>query len=147
MQVKFLRSQRWIGVKVVVDSYAWIEIFAGTAKGENAINVMNDAEQLYTPDVVLAEIARKYRREGFDRAVVEKRLDRIAEASQIISIDNKVALASAYAFFDLREEAKRKGIGEPGLFDAIILGTTRAISGKVLTGDPHFENLGETLWL
>jgi predicted nucleic acid-binding protein len=58
-----------------------------------------------------------------------------------------VALASASAFFDLREEAKRKDLGEPGLFDAIILGTARAISGKVLTVDPHFEGLSETVWL
>lgn len=134
-------------MKIIVDSYAWIEIFAGTAKGESATKVMDDAEELYTPDVVLAEIARKYRREGFDRTVIEKRLDRIAEASQVVSIDKNVALASASAFFDLREEAKRKGLGEPGLFDAIILGTTRALSAKVLTGDPHFKDLSETLWL
>jgi predicted nucleic acid-binding protein len=134
-------------VKIIVDSYAWIEIFLGTARGESATKVMDDAEELYTPDVVLAEIARKYRKEGFDRTVIEKRLDRIAEASQVISIDKNVALASASAFFDLREEAKRKDLGEPGLFDAIILGTARAISGKVLTGDPHFEGLSETVWL
>jgi predicted nucleic acid-binding protein len=134
-------------VKIIVDSYAWIEIFLGTSKGESATKVMDDAEELYTPDVVLAEIARKYRKEGFDRTVIEKRLDRIAEASQVISIDKNVALASASAFFDLREEAKRKDLGEPGLFDAIILGTARAISGKVLTGDPHFEGLSETVWL
>ncbi len=134
-------------MKIIVDSYVWIEIFVGTAKGESATKVMDDAEELYTPDVVLAEIARKYKREGFDRTVIEKRLDRIAEASQLVSIDKNVALASASAFFDLREEAKRKGLGEPGLFDAIILGTTRALSAKVLTGDPHFKDLNETLWL
>jgi predicted nucleic acid-binding protein len=147
MPIKFLDLQRRIEVKIVVDSYAWIEIFAGTNKGRTATKIMNDAEELYTPDVVLAEIARKYKREGFDRRVVEQRLDSIADASQVIPIDRNVALESASAFLDLRQEAKRKGLAEPGLFDAIILGTTRAISGKVLTGDPHFEDLKETLWL
>jgi len=147
MLARFLHSERRIGVRIIVDSYAWIEIFAGTAKGEGATKVMDDADELYTPDVVLAEIARKYGREGFERTVIEKRLDRIAEVSQVISIDKEVALASASAFFDLREGAKKKGLNEPGLFDAIILGTTRALSAKVLTGDPHFKDLGETLWL
>jgi len=134
-------------VKIVVDSYAWIEIFLGADKGKSAVKIIDDAEELYTPDIVLAEIARKYRREGVDNKVIEQRLDHIAEASWIIPIDRNVAVESASAFLDLRQEAKRRGLAEPGLFDAIILGTTRAISGKVLTGDPHFKDLGETLWL
>ena len=134
-------------MKIVVDSYAWIEIFSGTGKGSSASKVIDDAEELYTPDIVLAEIARKYRREGLDRRTIEKRLDSITEASQIIPIDRIVALESASAFLDLRDEAKKKGLREPSLFDAIILGTTRTAQGKVLTGDLHFKDLEETIWL
>lgn len=134
-------------MKIVVDSYAWIEIFSGTGKGSSASKAIDEAEELCTPDIVLAEISRKYRREGLDRRTIEKRLDSIIEASQIIPIDRNVALESASAFLDLRDEAKKKGLREPSLFDAIILGTARSVQGKVLTGDPHFKDLQETLWL
>ncbi|MEM2768072.1 MAG: PIN domain-containing protein, partial [Candidatus Bathyarchaeia archaeon] len=49
---------------VVVDSYAWIEIFIGSSQGEKAKEAILKAEEAYTPDIVLAEIARKYMREG-----------------------------------------------------------------------------------
>ena len=134
-------------MKIVVDSYAWIEIFSGTEKGSTASKVMDDAEELYTPDIVLAEIARKYLREGVDKRIIEQRIDSIVEASHVMSIDRNVAIESASAFLELRQQAKRKGLREPSLFDAIILGTTRSVLGKVLTGDPHFKDLKETVWL
>ena len=134
-------------MKIVVDSYAWIEIFSGTEKGRTASKVMDDAEELYTPDIVLAEIARKYLREGANKRIIEQRMDSIVEASHVIPIDRNVAIESACAFLELRQQAKRKGLREPGLFDAIILGATRSVLGNVLTGDPHFRNFKETVWL
>jgi len=48
-------------VKIVVDSYAWIELFAGSDKGEKVRRkYMEKSEEIYTPDIVLAEMARKY---------------------------------------------------------------------------------------
>ena len=47
-------------MKIVVDSYAWIEIFLGTEKGKSASKAIEDAEQAITPEIVLAEISRKY---------------------------------------------------------------------------------------
>lgn len=134
-------------MKIVVDSYAWIEILSGTEKGRVASKIIDDAEELYTPDIVLAEIARKYRREGIDRRIIEQRIDSIIETSSVITVGREVALNSASAFLELMEEAKKKGIREPSLFDAIILGATRFVQGNVLTGDPHFRDLKETVWL
>ena len=134
-------------MKIVVDSYAWIEIFSGTEKGRTARKVMDDADEIYTPDIVLAEIARKYLREGVDKGVIGQRLDWIIEASSIVSVDRDAAIESGSAFLELRQEAKKKGVSEPSLFDAIILAITRSIQGKLLTGDQHFKDFRETLWL
>lgn len=134
-------------MKIVVDSFAWLEIFLGTDKGRVATKFIDDADEVCTPDVVLAEIARKYAREGADKRIVEQRLDAIAEVSRIIQIDRDVALECGSAFLDLRQEAKKKGPRDPSLFDAIILGSTRSIGAKVLTGDPHFKDCRETIWL
>ena len=51
-------------MKIVVDTYAWIEIFIGSEKGSKVRDVILNAESVYTPDIVLAEISRKYAREG-----------------------------------------------------------------------------------
>jgi hypothetical protein len=43
--------------------------------------------------------------------------------------------------------AKKEMQKAPSLFDAIVLATGRVFEAKVLTGDEHFRNLPETLWL
>ncbi len=66
-------------MKIVVDSYAWIDIFLGSRKGREAADAIQEAELVLTPGVVLAEIARKYLREGLKENVIRSRLRTIAE--------------------------------------------------------------------
>jgi predicted nucleic acid-binding protein len=136
-----------IAVRIVADSYAWVEIFSGTEKGKIASKFIDEADEIYTPDIVLAEIARKYLREGANKRVVEQRLDWIIGASSVVTVDRSIAIESGSAFLELRQNARDKGLSEPSLFDAIILGTARSIQAKVLTGDQHFRYFSETLWL
>jgi predicted nucleic acid-binding protein len=35
----------------------------------------------------------------------------------------------------------------PSLFDGLILGTARLKDAKVVTADPHFKDLPETIWI
>jgi predicted nucleic acid-binding protein len=72
---------------VVVDSYAWIEIFIGSLKGEKAKKAIQEAEEAYTPDIVLAEIARKYIREGAKEQTINQRLKIIEETTEIVPIN------------------------------------------------------------
>ena len=60
-------------MKIVIDSYAWIELFMGSAKGGKVKEILEDADEVYTPDTVLAEIARKYVREGIEERIVNTR--------------------------------------------------------------------------
>jgi predicted nucleic acid-binding protein len=50
-------------MKIVIDSYAWVEHFLGSKKGQKKKEILDNADEVYTPDFVLAEIARKYVRE------------------------------------------------------------------------------------
>jgi len=134
-------------VRIVVDSYAWIEIFIGSSKGSKARDILVKAREVYTPDFVLAEIARKYLREGLDQQIVLARLREITEASDIIPINVESAVESAKCYLELREKSKKDRIPDPSLFDAMILATARILKAKVVTGDKHFKNLNETLWL
>jgi predicted nucleic acid-binding protein len=48
---------------VVYDTYAWVECFLGTDKGLEVRALLRE-EGGYTPSIVLAEVSRKYLREG-----------------------------------------------------------------------------------
>ena len=61
-------------MKIVIDSYAWIEHFLGSEKGCKIDNILESADEVYTPDTVLAEVARKYVREGVDLTIINTRL-------------------------------------------------------------------------
>jgi predicted nucleic acid-binding protein len=134
-------------VKTVIDTYAWIEIFIGSKSGEKAKEILQKTEETYTPDIVLAEIARKYLREGMKEQTILERLTTIEETSNIIPIDKSIAIESAKCYVELMEKAKRIKLKLPSLFDAIILATSRTLNAKLITGDEHFKDVHETLWI
>lgn len=132
---------------IVIDSYAWIEIFIGSVKGEKARETIQNAEEAYTPDVVLAEIARKYMREGVKKQTILERLRTIEETTEITSIDPQIAMETAECHIQLTEKAKKENLKAPSLFDAIILATAKILDAKLLTGDEHFKGLNQTIWI
>jgi predicted nucleic acid-binding protein len=140
-------SQRKIAVKIVIDSYAWIELFTGSADGNKVKEVLAYADELYTPDIVLAEVARKFFRDGFDDNFINKSLEQITATATIIYIDPKLAMDSAICYQELKKNAQKNKLNTPSLFDAILLATSRLLNAKLLTGDAHFQSLPETIWI
>lgn len=134
-------------MKIVADSSAWIELFSGTSKGEEAKSKMEEAESVITPDTVLAEVARKYLREGIKESIIRHRLSTILEASEPAYVDDTTAIEAAKTYVQLEKKAREERLKKPSLFDAVVLAVARINQGKVLTGDEHFENLPETIWL
>ena len=134
--------------RVVVDTYAWIEYFRGTRIGLKVKEYLIQADYVYTPTIVLAEIARKYVREGLGLEVVNKRLSIVEELSAIVGIDHEVALEAGKAYMELLEITRTRQLKKtPSLSDAIILATARKLDANILTGDEHFKYLEETIWL
>ena len=134
-------------VKIAIDSYAWIEIFSGTQKGKRALEAIDEADGVLTPEIVLSEVARKYLREGVDESKAMERIATIREASEIVGVDASTAVESAKMYLMLERNAKEKSLARPSLFDGIVLAIARVNQAKVLTGDQHFKNLEDTLWL
>lgn len=131
----------------MIDSYAWVEILEGTTLGKVAKDRIEEADDAFTPDVVLAEVARKCIRQGARSDVVRKRLQAMIVASQAVGIDVAVAEESAKAWLELDSMARRKKLGKPSLVDGIVLATSRINNARLLSGDKHFEGLSETVWL
>lgn len=134
-------------MKIVIDAYAWIEFFTGSEEGRRVKEMLESADEVYTPDTVLAEIARKYIREGADGKTVEARLEIISAVSNISYIDAELALEAARCYLELAAKARETKLNLPSLFDAIVLATGRTLKSKIVTGDEHFKNLPETVWV
>jgi predicted nucleic acid-binding protein len=132
-------------LNLVLDSYAWIELFLGSEKGEKVKQLISDADEVRTPSIVLAEVSRKYLRENLDERRVKSRLETISSTSILTSIDTPIALKAGRAYLELAEKAKFENRRSPSLFDAIVLATAREYDSKVLTGDEHFKSLQETI--
>jgi predicted nucleic acid-binding protein len=134
-------------VKIVVDTYAWIEMFIGSKKGEKAKEIVEKADEAYTPDIVTAEIARKYLREGISEQTILERLKTTEDITGITPINKNTAIESAKCYLELLEKAKTKRLKAPSLFDAVILATARTLNAKLITGDEHLKDFNETLWI
>jgi predicted nucleic acid-binding protein len=140
-------SRRRIASRIVVDSWAWVEFFKASEEGEQAKQRIEQADDVLTPGIVLAELARKYLREGEDLVAIRKWLNAIVETTQVVEIDALLAEESAKVSAELTRKAKDEHLKKPGLGDAIILATARVWSAQLLTGDSHFRGLRETLWI
>jgi len=130
-----------------VDAYAWVEFFLGSGKGSKVKELIETADDAYTPDTVLAELARKYLRERSPEKQVRERLTAIHGASQVLKISSELAVLGSKAYLELSERAKKRRLQSPSLFDGLVLGAARLHDAKVVTGDPHFEDLPETIWI
>jgi len=125
----------------VIDSHAWIEYFVGSDKGKSASKYIQEGDSA-TPTVVIAELSRKLLGEIHDgRETVEGRLSRlqfVTSSTTILDLTQELATEAG----EIDVERKRK-VRDWGLADSIVLATARHSSGKVVTGDKHFRDLGD----
>ena len=86
-------------------------------------------------------------REGVDLTIIDTRLKQIVGASNIICLDAKLAIDAARCYLEIEAKARKSKLNLPSLFDAIILAIAKSLDSKVLTGDQHFRDLPETIWI
>ncbi len=120
----------------VIDTFAWIEYFAGSAKGEKARPFIEKGDAI-TPALVIAEFTDKYVREGMDPT---ERLKFMRTKSMVAPLDDEIGEAAGRISAERRSKVKGWG-----LVDSCVLATARAEGTKVVTGDSHFEGLGEAI--
>lgn len=123
-------------MKYVIDSYAWLEYFMGTEKGEKAKTVIDSrVHEKLTPSICVAEVyAKVLRLEGEVEA--ESRRAFMKAKSALIPLSETIAVQAAKLDVTLK-----KTIRGWGLADSIVLATARSTGSMALTGDKHFESL------
>ena len=134
-------------MRLTIDSFAWVELIGQTRLGVKSKDLMEAAEACFTPAIVLAEVAHKCLRDGFDEPQIQQELRAMVESSAVVPIGPELAVDAASATRELRELAKAQRLSPPGLGDGLVLATARRTGSRLLTGDAHFRELRETVWL
>ena len=130
---------------VVYDTYAWIEYFRGSRKGERVRALLRRGG--FTPSIVLAEIARKYMREGYAVDEVRKRLLFIETRTRIVPIDTELSLRAAKTYLELYEYAKKNRLRTPSLADAVVYAAALTLGEELVTGDRLFKDLSNVIYI
>ncbi len=122
---------------VLIDSWAWVEFFRGSKKGEEIrAYVMDENQDIIISSINLAEIYR-LALDRFDEQTAEKRRRAMISRCYLIPVDEEIAIKGA----KFRHER------DWGLGDALIYATAIREDAKVLTGDPHFKGLKDVIFL
>ncbi len=124
---------------MLLDSFAWMEYFMGTQKGEKVKRLVDNDSQLYTSPIVIAEIySKSLRTDG----KAEERKDFIMKRCALVSLDENIAVEAAKIHAEIKVKTP-----DFGLADAFILASARNRKIKVVTGDPHFKDFKDTVML
>ena len=119
--------------ETVIDSYAWIEYFKGSAAGEKAREFIEKGSAA-TSAITLAELQEKYLREKWNSFDTDSKF--ISTKTAVVPVDRAVALLAGKINFQKKKEVK-----DWGMADSIILATANLASAKVVTGDSHFKKV------
>ncbi len=124
----------------LIDTYAWIEYFIGSKKGEKVKKLIeNENNIILTPECCLAEIKGWAIRENMD---FEELYNIVRKISDIQCILTKDWLEAAV----IRSEM-RKTIKGFGMMDALIVAQQKRMECKVVSGDSHFEYLKDVIFI
>ena len=116
--------------KYIIDTYVWIDYFRGLANQELEHRI--DREILYTPTIVLAELKKKYVEDNEIGFKVD--LEIVRSKSSIINLDETTAIRAG----EIRATTNVENIGS---VDWVLIASAEINNSKVLTGDPHFKGL------
>ena len=118
----------------IVDTYAWIDYFRGGANSAKLKTVLEGGGNI-TPTIVLAELRRKYVKEGIQG--FDSDLAYIGRKSNVVDLDERTAVLAGEI------KATLPSSHGMGLVDCILLAHAKLTGSKVLTGDKHFVGLLE----
>ncbi|MBU4341309.1 MAG: PIN domain-containing protein [Candidatus Altiarchaeota archaeon] len=123
-------------MKLMIDTWAWIEILTGTEKGKKAKELMK-GKTIYTTSGNTYELRYKLRERYGKKA--DEIIRSIIGNSVIVSINDKIS--------ERASEIKFSKKGDIGAVDCFTLAAGELIGAKVVTGDPHMKGMSNVIYL
>lgn len=126
---------------MLIDSFAWFEYFMGSKKGAEVKKIVDNAVIAYTSPIVIAEVYSKSARVE-DAKKAEERKAFILDRCVFIPADEEIASEAGKIHAEMK-----KNMPTFGLSDAFILAAARKKNTKIITGDPHFKEIDNVIFL
>jgi len=127
-------------MKYIIDSYSWIEYLEGSKLGEKVREVIiNENNEIFSLNLCIAEVVSKAKRKNLN---VETAFNAVNVNSKVAEVTPEIAKKAGLFHAEIRSEVK-----DFGLVDAIILMLARELNAKILTGDSHFKNYKEAIFM
>ena len=126
---------------ILIDSYAWIEIFRNSPWGRQALECIEQNSPLAISVLTLYELQYRFN-DLYGEEKTRSFIATILTHAEVIPVDMQIAIMAG----TIRIVQKKEGNGM-GAVDCMILATARIHTLKVLTGDKHFNGLEETIIL
>ncbi|MBI3032536.1 PIN domain-containing protein [Candidatus Woesearchaeota archaeon] len=124
--------------KLIMDAYAWIEYLEGSPQGKQ-VHELIKIHEIITHEVTVAEVVSRITRKGLNG---ELAYEAMKVLSKIMSTDPLFSKEVGLLHANLR-----KKISDFGLADAYVLYLAITSKGSVVTGDPHFKNMKNVIFL
>jgi uncharacterized protein with PIN domain len=127
---------------IIFDAYAWVEYALDSAKAERVAELLESASEAVTPASVLAELKESMLRQGIRVPVMNRILTYIKSRTTVVGIDSTVAELAGEINF-----TQKKAIKNWGMLDSFVYAMAKVRRGIVLTGDPHFKQLKNVIYI
>jgi len=127
---------------VIFDAYAWCEYALDGPHAELIGKKLSSARQALTPASVLGELKESMLRHHVKTSKISSILLYVKNRSFIVNIDAEIAEKAG----DINFKNKKKIQGW-GMLDSLVYSATLLKKGRVITGDPHFKNLPEVIYI
>jgi len=124
---------------ILIDTFAWLEMLKGSEKGANARSVIREAPEIYLSALTLYELQYRIAQIKNDESVAAI-IRQITGRAEVIPVDSRIAIQGGK--IKLRQKSLKTDMGA---VDCLILATAQIYNLKILTGDPHFSECGETI--
>ena len=121
---------------VLLDSWCWIEYFNGTKAGKKIAAYIDSDKHVFISVINLAEVYKVGLLKRSEKDADEM-VTMMMTRSFIIPVEPNMALNAA------KINVKKK----LGLGDALIYASAKAHSLKLVTGDPHFKEEKDVIYL
>jgi predicted nucleic acid-binding protein len=126
-----------IPIGFVIDTWVWVEYYLGEDPRVNEY-IENESLDLFTSTISLTEIIKFLHQKNETPENIRQVALEIGVRSLVIPVTEDIAILAG----EFRSEGFRGGIA-----DSIILATARAGGHKVVTGDPHFKEIPDAVFM
>jgi predicted nucleic acid-binding protein len=127
-------------MRYIIDAWAWIEYLIGSDYGSKiSLIIENEKNEIFTCSLTIAEVISMIKREKKDYELAYKS---ILSLSQICNITPELSKEAGLIHPDIKKKMR-----DFGLADVFILVTAKMLNSQIVTGDEHFKNFKNVVFI